>query len=175
MTAAESLLFRSHDGRFGLRVPREVVGRMLADCAASAPVETGGILVGRYSEDCRMAEVTGTSRGPSDRGGARASFLRGVKRLLAWLRELWVRRADYYLGEWHSHPGASPVPSRRDVKTMLDIAKSKPCNCPEAVLLVVGGGEHSQWTFHTKIFTRENSRALLEPCSIGRREQGDPR
>jgi proteasome lid subunit RPN8/RPN11 len=165
MTAERFLLFRSSDGRFGLRVPGEVLARMLEDCVSVAPAETGGILAGRYSEDCRMAEVTATSHGPADSEDARTCFLRGVKGLLAWLKGLWVRRADYYLGEWHSHPGASPAPSKSDIETMFGIAKSEPWNCPEPILLVVGGCECLEWSFRAEVFTRQETSILLEVYS----------
>ena len=157
-----ALEFRSRDCRFGLRIPGELLDQLLEGCAKAAPTETGGVLVGKYSEDSRMAEVTAVSQRPANSGGARTSFVRGVKGLLAWLWHLWVRRGGYYLGEWHSHPHASPVPSDTDTRTMWDIAKSMKARCPEPILLVIGGEEAVGWTYRAEVFIRDDGRVVLE-------------
>ena len=49
---------RSADGRFNLELPGQIIDEMLQHCARSYPLETGGILVGHYSDDSRFAHIT---------------------------------------------------------------------------------------------------------------------
>lgn len=87
--------------------------------------------------------------------------MRGIKGLARWLHKLWHRRAEYYLGEWHFHPNAMPVPSDVDTESMLGIAKSEGYKCPEPVLFLVGGGSAKGWQFHVEVVTRDGRRVEL--------------
>ena len=44
----------------------------------------------------------------------------------------------YYLGEWHYHPKASPLPSSTDVNQMFRFANSSDLKCPEPILVIFG-------------------------------------
>ena len=99
--------------------------------------ETGGILVGRYSNDLLTAEVLSASGpGPHSLLG-QFSFTRkafGLQRELD--REFESGR--YYLGEWHCHPGGDSTPSCQDIHQMRLISRSEEYNCPEPILMVFG-------------------------------------
>ena len=51
-------VFRSDDGRFGLVIEDRLLKPLHELCAASAPLETGGVLIGFYNEDGDTATVT---------------------------------------------------------------------------------------------------------------------
>jgi hypothetical protein len=96
--------FWSEDSRFGVRLNGKIVPDLLRYCEVSAPQETGGILLGRYSaaHDCALVQiVTGA---PADSKTGRTWFERGIRGLQAKLDLLWRRNEGYYLGEWHFHP-----------------------------------------------------------------------
>jgi integrative and conjugative element protein (TIGR02256 family) len=164
--------FRSADGCFALRIPGKLLERMLEQCARTGHRETGGILVGRYSEDHRVAEVTAVSGSPSDSSSCRTSFVRGIKGLGRWLRKLWSGHRDYYLGEWHFHPGAMPQPSEVDSSTMFGIAGSEVCKCPEPILFLIGDSVSEGWCFHAEVTTRGGRQVLLRRYGGFRKNDG---
>src|SRR4051812_10740880 len=89
------------------------------------PNETGGILIGRYSEDLRIATVTRAETKTSDSISGRTWFIRGRSGLTKLLGQLWGS-GQYYLGEWHTHPEGPPVPSTTDDAQLQRIAREAP-------------------------------------------------
>jgi hypothetical protein len=109
-------------------------------CLASRDAETGGILIGRYSDDRSMAFVEQVTGPPPDSRRAFATFFRGVKGLQELLDRLWAKPDKrYYLGEWHYHLSPILTPSRDDVMQMGRIASSNSYACPEPILVIVTG------------------------------------
>lgn len=132
--------FWSEGEAFGLKLDLETLRSILEACHQSASKETGGILVGRYSEDLNCALVTEHSGRPVDSRSGRTWFSRGTAGLQKWLNALWSRsERRYYLGEWHYHPGGPSEPSDTDRNQMKCIAQDTSHKCPEPVLLIVGG------------------------------------
>src|SRR5207248_1353647 len=43
-----------------------------------------------------------------------------------------------YLGDWHTHPTAQPIPSFRDLETLGVIAAYSPARCPEPLMAILG-------------------------------------
>ncbi len=129
--------FRSADGRFGLVIGNRQLERLHALCAASHPLETGGVLTGYYNAGHDTAVITRAAGPPPDSQHGRTRFYRGTQGLNDMLSRLW-RKREYYLGEWHYHPGGAVRPSAADVKQMQEIAKDAPSRCPEPILLLLG-------------------------------------
>ena len=141
MTVTDSkrpLHFQSADGRFGLSFLEDAVEELLKYCREAEDVETGGIIVGRYSEDRVTAVADRVTGPPPDSKHFFAQFLRGVQGLQELLNCVWSKRErQFYLGEWHYHPLPNPVPSADDIAQMREIANSKKYACPEPLLHVV--------------------------------------
>jgi integrative and conjugative element protein (TIGR02256 family) len=148
------LTFHTRDRRFGLLVPREQVSEILALCRKAGRNETGGLLIGRYSEQRDLAHVSIVTGPTRDSKGGRTWFQRGVAGLQDLLFHRWSKQNEYYLGEWHSHPWAAPAPSGTDGVQMQGIAHSPAYLCPEPVLLIVGGDPWGQWTLHARVYRR---------------------
>ncbi len=151
------LELRSNDRHFGVTLERAQLDELLRLCERSGPLETGGILIGRYTPRHDMAIVTCIVPPPPDSYGSATSFFRGWQGLRAVLSRFWHRRVldrQYYLGEWHFHPGAGPLPSPEDRSQMQDIARSEKYSCPEPILMIVGGGPESGWSLATHVFRR---------------------
>ena len=144
--------FRSPDGRFRLVIGNCQLSRMRDLCSKSHPLETGGVLTGYYNAGLDTAVVTGAGGPPPDSERGRTRFYRGTQGLGQALANLW-RNKEYYLGEWHYHPGGSALPSAADVRQMQDIASDDNAHCPEPILLVMG--EHNAVTAH--VFPRNES------------------
>ena len=158
MTCRDDAVFRSPDGRFRLFIAADLLAHILDLCLASYPLETGGVLIGHYNETLETAIVTRATGPPPDSQRRRNAFYRGTQGLHELLRVLWPKK-EYYLGEWHYHPGSSPEPSAADAKRMQEIAESDDTNCPEPILLVVG--ENRAMTAH--IFPRNQGVVRLTP------------
>ena len=137
MTCPTDAVFSSTDGRFRLFIGADPLAHILDLCLDSHPLETGGVIIGRYNETLDSATVTRVTGPPPDSRRRRTAFYRGTQGLQELLRALW-RKKEYYLGEWHYHPEGSPEPSSTDIRRMQEIAKSDDAKCPEPILLVVG-------------------------------------
>ncbi len=136
---SEDIEFWSEDRAFGLKVPAGALSRILELSRRAAPKETGGVLVGYYTEAQDCAVVTEVSGAPSDSKSGRNFFVRGTAGLQRWLNRLWRRERRFYLGDWHSHPGEAPLASPTDIAQLKEIAEDESCKCPEPVALLIGG------------------------------------
>lgn len=153
--------FLSQDGRFGLQLTEGDVERLLLLCTAAAEYETGGVLFGRYSEDRIWAEVSEVTSAPSDSRSGHTWFERGTHRLQERIVRLWRESKQYYLGEWHYHPHAPPNPSSTDNTQLRRIATSTAYQCPEPVLLIVGGDPRGAWYIRAFVYLRRGGRVEL--------------
>lgn len=95
--------------------------------------ETGGVLIGYYSDDHTTAIVTEVTPPPRDSEHGFDTFVRGVDGLSDIFVDRWnsVPRT-FYLGEWHSHPKAVG-PSFRDILQMKECVSER-CKVPIMVL-----------------------------------------
>jgi integrative and conjugative element protein (TIGR02256 family) len=149
-----SIEFWTRDRRFGLRVDRRGVHRIRALCVRAAKIETGGILIGYYTPAHDCAVVTRITGPPRDSQVGVTWFHRGVAGLQRLLDRLWYTERQYYLGEWHFHPGGSPQPSPTDIEQLQRIAASPEYHCPEPLLLVVGGDPPTEYRIRAFVFQR---------------------
>jgi integrative and conjugative element protein (TIGR02256 family) len=124
------------------------------------PGETGGVALGRDSDDYRWAVVEMVTGPPDDSKRFNSVFIRGIKGLQSLLASLWYTQRRYYIGEWHFHPGQSSSPSNRDAEQMMQIAANPKAACPEPVLLIVGGSGQ----------TMEESSCFVAIARLGLRE-----
>lgn len=150
---AESLVFKAPSGLFGLSIPLPAVERILGYCARALPNETGGIMIGRYSESFDTALVSEATPAPPDSRAGRNWFYHGTQGLPSLLEEAW-QGGLYYLGEWHFHPLAGPTPSETDRRQLGDIAKDERYFCVEPLLLIIGGHPRKNWLARSYVFPR---------------------
>ena len=164
-TRSPNLTMGSSDGRFRVHVGCRQLDALLSMCRESGTLETGGALVGRYNEAHDTAIVTQVWGPPRDSVRRRTSFWRGTQGLQQQLDSQWKDR-EYYLGEWHYHPGGAAQPSQGDIRQMVRIAKSLDYNTPEPVLIVVGG---SDWEVVAHVFPRHGT--SIELAGMARSSQ----
>lgn len=136
------LLFTSKIGA-SVTISAKALSMMVEFARRRSHRETGGILIGHYSEDLTSARVEAASDEPPDSRAGRTWFVRGQVGLAGTLERAW-REGRYYLGEWHSHPGATPTPSGPDLSSITKLARHKSlmCHCP--ILLIIGGDLRSR-------------------------------
>lgn len=152
--------FRSSDGTLAVTLPSSRLDEMLAHCRAAGDAETGGILIGRYTERLDRAVVTEITGPPGDSRATRTGFRRGVRGLRALVSTVWRERGEFYLGEWHFHPGASASPSDVDRAQMRAFAANSLHQCPEPILVVIGGDPETEWDLSASVTRDEELIAL---------------
>ena len=122
------------------------------ECERAGTVETGGVLIGRYNDRSDTALVSSVEPAPPDSMSGQTWFVRGVAGLADLFRRRW-RMGQYYLGEWHFHPGGHADASGEDRMEAFDLAKSPSYQCPEIVFLIVARREDT-WEAAAWIFER---------------------
>lgn len=147
--------FWSEGDLYGLKMRDELLQELLQLCERASPRETGGILLGNYSGSLDCAIVTSVTKAPADSRSGRTWFVRGVRGLQSKIHQMWRRKEGFYLGEWHFHPFGEPSPSGTDSAQMREIASSPQYQCPEPILLIVGGNPPTGWKVRTFIYQRE--------------------
>jgi integrative and conjugative element protein (TIGR02256 family) len=127
-------------------LPQKVLESMLCFCRTAGRQETGGVLVGHYAANGRIAELTGLCGPPPDSVSGPTVFKRGTAGLRNWLQQLWSQpERRYYLGEWHFHPNGLPQPSCQDVMEMASISKQTSYQCINPLLIIIGGKPPKNW------------------------------
>jgi proteasome lid subunit RPN8/RPN11 len=122
-----------------LLLPPDVITRLIAALDRAGNREIGGILMGEHvaEGEFRVKDLT-----IQKRGGTFATFVRVVQDIIGPLRNFFrATNNDYmrfnYLGEWHSHPSFTAVPSDKDHKTMRDIIEDPEVGANFVTLMVV--------------------------------------
>lgn len=158
--------FQSTDSRFVLSISKETVEDMTQFCRDAVNLETGGILIGRYSEDQKIAIVDEVTGPPPDSKHFLARFLRGVQGLQELLNRMWSKHEKrFYIGEWHYHPLPNVNPSRDDIAQMNEIARSNQYYCPEPILFVIAGPPTIGWQFSATVHPRDGAMVRLSRYS----------
>jgi len=140
---------KTNDGTFAVEFQASVLSALDYYCRDAGSSETGGILVGYYSNDLSLAIVREATPPPPDSRRGRAWFVRGVSGLRDMLSKRWrSKERTYYVGEWHFHPAAHIEPSSDDFEQMNKISRSREYECKAPLLLIFGAGEnHGQRIF----------------------------
>jgi hypothetical protein len=154
--------FRSPDRQFGLKLPESEIARMAGFCKKAERKETGGILVGLYTDGLDFAVVTAASKAPRDSQAGPTWFRRGVSGLQRWLKRLWKSKR-FYIGEWHYHPFSPPDPSGTDVSEMTEVSNDSGYRCPEPVLVIIGGDPTGDLRIRVFVFPSGQAHAELLP------------
>lgn len=151
-TQPKTMEFRDPAGsEYSVWVSPAAIELILTAATKAGRRETGGILIGRYDPEGWIAEVVEATGKPH---GSRAGlwwFNRGNGGLQNMLEERWAM-GQYYLGEWHFHPGGAPIPSDTDKRSMWKIAADPVYQCSAPVLMIIGGKLPSGWTMSASVF-----------------------
>ncbi|WP_371875446.1 Mov34/MPN/PAD-1 family protein [Pleomorphomonas sp. NRK KF1] len=129
------------------------IAAMIEAATKAGRCETGGILIGRYGAEGWSADVVEATPKPKGSGSGWFWFRRSKTGLASLLESRW-QAGLYYVGEWHSHPGGVPVPSRDDVRAMRRIAGDQSYHCPSPVLMILAGRPRTGWSVSSTLFRR---------------------
>jgi len=123
-------------GGFALVINLKPQRQIDRECSRADQQETGGVLIGHYTEDESTAIVTEASGPPRDSSYGPSWFHRGVAGLKSVLARRWNgQQRTYYLGEWHYHPADFVEPSNDDLTQMrhISVSANYRCTLPEAL------------------------------------------
>jgi proteasome lid subunit RPN8/RPN11 len=137
MSEDDLILFEGRKAEVAVRLSAQACRTIRDHALAAGGRETGGILIGRYDLSGNSAIVTEATVRPKDSRSGQTWFQRGIHGLKDMLRTRWSR-GEYYVGEWHSHPGGPPTPSRNDLREMQTISREVSYRCPKPILVIAG-------------------------------------
>lgn len=143
-TAASAEMARVWISSEALRIVRSV-------SLSALPYEVGGILLG-YRNGPETVVVEATRPGPSAIC-TRFTFDPDQRydRSLALERYQSSGSILTYLGDWHSHGGGNPTPSRRDGRVLWRIADSTAARSKQPIMVIIGElpeGTVTGWTLN---------------------------
>jgi len=126
-------------GEYAFLIEQEAWCRIESECNKAQGHETGGVLIGFYTEDKLTAVVTEALGPPPDSSQGRSWFWRGIAGLKNLLARRWVsKRRTYYIGEWHYHPVFHVESSRDDIAQMRSISQDFNYHCCKPIMIIVG-------------------------------------
>lgn len=164
MKKTRTIYFRSDCGRYGVSFDHGLLDKMLHECRKAGHNETGGIIWGKYNDNWDDASITGFSPPPSDSKMGRFSFKRGIAGLQTRIQSLWKKKErEYYLGEWHFHPFSSSLASSTDRQQMFAHAQDLKLQCPEPIMIIIGGDPSRAWSVNIAVYTRKGEVHVLMP------------
>lgn len=127
-----------------------------------ATVETGGVLFGQRDDACRVVWVDEVIGPPPDSSSAPEGFVCGVEGVADANTEKRhrTRSSVSYIGMWHTHPTAAPLPSATDLIGMHALTNRAGNNPPRALLVIVGRTVSTVPALGTFLFSRQEFESL---------------
>ncbi|EPD6202522.1 Mov34/MPN/PAD-1 family protein [Enterobacter hormaechei] len=149
----KDLIFSCVSTKYTVKLNSSSLQKMIDECIKAGTNETGGILIGSYSQDGSTAIIVEATARPADSLVGSTTFQRGVKGLKPLLDSRW-KTGKYYVGEWHFHPGGSPEPSSDDLLSMKNISSNPNYQCLEPVMIILGGDPSGKYSLSANVFPR---------------------
>ena len=122
-----------------IHLPTDIQKRLIPALEKAGSYEIGGVLMGEHINKAEFRIVDLTIQ---EQFGSIAFFIRLVADIVKPLKGFFKRtgynyRKFNYLGEWHSHPSFSPVPSQKDIQSMQEIVTDSDTGANFVTLLIV--------------------------------------
>lgn len=129
-----------HSSICQVSITEEVLAFLEDQAKASPNRETGGIVAGSGLAEDGTATILKASDGGSRALRQQSFFSRDTTHCQQLVDEWAVESGGMidYLGEWHKHLEDDPTPSRQDVRTLRDIARSPDYHVRLPLLLIIG-------------------------------------
>lgn len=132
----------------GLKIDTLVLNEIQVLSEQFYPKEIGGVLVGKYCQDSKMAIVKHIII-PQQVVNGPYFFERKIRWINKELKRFY-KESDgglIYIGEWHSHPNCEAIPSQTDLEAIQNISKDKGVKVNAPILLIA---HVSQGLFYIK-------------------------
>lgn len=150
----DNIVFQ-HDDWMKVCLPIDIYKTLVSYCQRAGIKETGGILIGHYTDDLSTAIITEATGAPADSLKKRFSFFRGTSGIEKILNSRWPEKR-YYIGEWHYHPSSSANPSDLDIEQIHKFSHDKNLKCPEPIMIIVGGNSILGWKLSVHVSRQGN-------------------
>lgn len=137
---------------------------LLDEADRGYPLETGGILLGYFAENAEA--VVSAAIGPGPKAShSRTRFLPDHTWQCEQIDKLYEQSAGewVYVGDWHTHPDASPQMSWLDQRTLRAIAKHPQAQTPRPVMMIAAGSPQN-WVCKCHQFRRDRLIGLITEC-----------
>lgn len=116
----------------------ELLNSLVEKGKSHYPNEFGGFLVGYYADDNKHLHITDTIL-PKSFKASKYSFERSTKGIEKKLGNYFKETPKkFYVGEWHTHPDNSPIPSSTDISAINAIINNQYACLANPVLLIIG-------------------------------------
>lgn len=157
------LKWKSKCGRYTVLISHSCFKKMLEMTKIHYPKEVGSSLVGCYSDNGFDSCVLDMAPLCPDSKSSTTFFYRGIKGLRKFYIKLWQSYMGeiYYVGEWHNHPNGIPIPSNTDDISQTAVAADNRVNCPENILVIVGGNLPCDQNLGVFVYSRRLGRIDL--------------
>jgi len=157
--------WETNQGEYLFEINSDVWNFLESECSKANGRETGGILIGYYSDDRSTAMVTEATAPPIDSSYGYNWFQRGISGLKSLLIGHWKNssRKIFYIGEWHYHPARMVVPSDEDYKQMREISNSENYQCKEPIMLIIGNRINDTRQIRAFVFPRGRKPSEYHP------------
>lgn len=134
-----------------LMIDDSLLERLTQVALQNYPNESGGFLVGYYSQDFMTLHITDFIL-PQQQKSSSFLFERSIIGIKEIFNKLFVTKKCYYIGEWHTHPDGSSMYSQTDLKAMIEIATCKTVNITNPILLILSVSKNKLQDFSFYIY-----------------------
>lgn len=110
-----------------LHIPLSIISTIKCYSQGDSDFEAGGIILGKKLLDFEEYTITELTHPSNLDIRSRFGFIRNKRAAQRIINERWMRTKGVinYLGEWHTHPFSSPMPSMTDQMLLSIIAREK--------------------------------------------------
>lgn len=151
-----------------LWIREDLVQAMFADGSLWAPRETGGLLVGYWSEDETEVVITDiVDAGPKARHG-RFTFSPDYEYQQEQLDIILDNGARplFYIGDWHTHPKGQLTLSLLDHYALWRISRNPEAFAPWPIMLIFAGSEKWDIRAWCKVSSNKNIAQMFPTIQI---------
>jgi integrative and conjugative element protein (TIGR02256 family) len=132
------LILRIEEIGLSIEAGDELLDTLVEIGKSHYPNEFGGFLIGYYSDGNRHLHITDTIL-PKNFKISKYSFERSTKGIVKKLGTYYKETPKkFYVGEWHTHPDNSPIPSLTDISAINAIINNQNTCLANPVLLIIG-------------------------------------
>lgn len=145
-----------------VRIDQATYDFIKRESAASADVETGGVLIGSRTKEGQYSIVRATGPGPKAVRSA-TRFEKDVEYCQSEIKRAFYELGDkgLYLGEWHYHAMGGTSPSGIDIKSLTEIAAQDNYKIDRPVMIILSTALEYAITIHD-----ETGRCVSLPLQI---------
>lgn len=132
------MILRLNKIGLSLEADEELLSNLVEKGKSHYPNEFGGFLIGYYSNDNKHLHITDSIL-PKSFKASKYFFEISTKGIENKLNDYYKESPQkFYVGEWHTHPDNSLIPSLTDISAINAIINNQNSGIANPVLLIIG-------------------------------------